>query len=537
MMLALPEHLLSFMLSGLQRLSDGRVDEAKAMIQVQDWLTRKARDVLDECDSILAIRTQLIYPSGSQKTVDGHPHRWEIIEALLSRVNGHLWSLHERFPQSIEVVSRSQGGFPTIYFLRKDVEDHLIARLVDDICCGHLSIIPSDCSNVDRLAIKQFISHAKVAPEVAQSIRQIYPDKPVARQAIHLLRGLFVHRILLMTLKKRWNVQYGLHPGRDPIAVPYNAKGTPSDQAEWGHPDVAILFTCLAFYYDGLNVSQLSQTLEHVLKSDDPSEIYDRFSHESSLPDSLREWNAINVDDEAQLKEIWKHVRYAVAVIDYFLNSFVFPRHAKQFQMKLQASGWDLPLTSFVNPSNEVDKARRPTKPLTTGFSGTNDWKRMLPLTIHQRDLPKLAHTNAEVLIYLLQPRNRRYFLAADSRGRHISEHELLVKINNLKIRVLIDAGAQILEMTNHALAKAWLDIAYEAPAAVYFDEKNRPFVLYRQGHVIPLLASPFAEDLGESLVYLDEAHTRGTDLKFPADACGVLTLGLGQPKDHTVQG
>ena len=33
-MLALPEHLLSFMLSGLQRLSDGRIPEAKAMIDV-----------------------------------------------------------------------------------------------------------------------------------------------------------------------------------------------------------------------------------------------------------------------------------------------------------------------------------------------------------------------------------------------------------------------------------------------------------------------------------------------------------------------
>jgi hypothetical protein len=92
-----------------------------------------------------------------------------------------------------------------------------------------------------------------------------------------------------MTLKKRWNVQYGLHPTRDPIAVPYHAKGTPSDQAEWGHPDVAILFTCLAFYYDGLNIARLRQTLEHVLKSDDPSQVYDRFSQNSSLPDSLRE--------------------------------------------------------------------------------------------------------------------------------------------------------------------------------------------------------------------------------------------------------
>ena len=536
-MLALPEHLLSFMLSGLQRLSDDRLVQAKPMIHVQDWLTRKARDVLDECDSILAIRTQLIYPSGSQKTVDGHPHRWEIVEALLNRVEGHLWNLKESYPHSIEVIRRPQGGFPVIFFLRKDVEDQLIARLVDDIHRGRMSILPSDCTKPDLLAIKQFISEAKVGMIVAQAIHQLYPNKPAVKQAIYLLRGLLVHRILLMTLKKRWNVQYGLHPGRDPIAVPYMAKGTPSDQAEWGHPDVAILFTCLAFYYDGLNVSQIRQTLEHVLKSDDPSQTYDRFSQDSNLPDSLREWNAINVDDEVQLIEIWQYVRYNVTVIDYFLNSFVFPRHAKQFQMKLQASGWDIPLTSLSSPSNRIDKLEKSSKLLTTGFSGTNDWKRMLPLTIHQRDLPGLAHTNAEVLTYLLQSRNRRYVLAADSRGRHISEVELLQKITSLNIRVLIDAGAQILEMTNYALAKAWLEIFYQAPAAVYFDEKNRPSVLYRRGHVIPLSVSPFADDLGECLVYLDEAHTRGTDLKFPADACGALTLGLGQPKDHTVQG
>lgn len=34
----------------------------------------------------------------------------------------------------------------------------------------------------------------------------------------------------------------------------------------------------------------------------------------------------------------------------------------------------------------------------------------------------------------------------------------------------------------------------------------------------------------------LDHAHTRGTDLKLPADARGGLTLGFGQTKDTTVQ-
>jgi hypothetical protein len=48
-------------------------------------------------------------------------------------------------------------------------------------------------------------------------------------------------------------------------------------------------------------------------------------------------------------------------------------------------------------------------------------------------------------------------------------------------IRVLIDAGAQILEMDNLTLAKTWLDIDYEAPAVVYFEKDNKPWVLYRK--------------------------------------------------------
>jgi len=263
--------------------------------------------------------------------------------------------------------------------------------------------------------VKQYITEAKVSLKVSQWVRQSFPDNPAAKQAIHLLRGLLVHRILLMTLKKRWNVQYGLHPERDPIAVPFMAKGTPSEQAEWGHPDVAILFTCLTFYYDGLSIAQLRQTLEHVLKSDDPSQIYDRFSQDSNIPSALRDWSSINVDDEAQLAELWGYIRFNISAVDYFLNNFVFPRHAKQFQMKLQASGWDIPL--FVpksDPPNRVDISPTALCSLTTGFSGTNDWKRILPLTIRQNDLPGLAHTNAEVLTYLLQPRNRTYVPASD---------------------------------------------------------------------------------------------------------------------------
>lgn len=147
--------------------------------------------------------------------------------------------------------------------------------------------------------------------------------------------------------------------------------------------------------------------------------------------------------------------------------------------MKLQASGWDIPL---LIPTSETSVAAEPdhASTLTTGFSGTNDGKRLLPLTINQHDLPRLAYTNAEVLTYLLQTRNRGYKVAQDYLKRRLTERGLLQEITNMGIRVLIDAGAQILEMDNRTLAKEWLDMCPDAPGCVYFDE-NKPWVIYRR--------------------------------------------------------
>lgn len=62
--------------------------------------------------------------------------------------------------------------------------------------------------------------------------------------------------------------------------------------------------------------------------------------------------------------------------------------------------------------------------------------------------------------------------------------------------------------------------------------------ILYRgvKKKTVPLVATPFADNLAECVVFLDEAHCRGTDLKLPQGAKGALTLALGQTKDHTVQ-
>jgi hypothetical protein len=46
-------------------------------------MLRYTREVLNECDNILASRAQLIYPSGTQRTVDGDPYLWEDAESRL----------------------------------------------------------------------------------------------------------------------------------------------------------------------------------------------------------------------------------------------------------------------------------------------------------------------------------------------------------------------------------------------------------------------------------------------------------------------
>lgn len=535
-MLAIPEHVLSFRLCGLQRLSDLKSAEASRMVAVQKWMNSVCRDILDECDFTLATKTQLIYPSGAQLPVDGHPHRWKVVEIILDLVSHHLRDLARDFHNSIDVIERKISEFPVAYFLRSDVEKALKHRLVNNICAGRTSILPiRDCTMEERKAIQAFISRESVERPIVDIISRLFPDTPHARKNVYLLRGLFVHGILLLCLKKRWNVQYGLHTSRDPVAVPFHAKGVPSEQAEWGHPDVAILFTCLAFYYQGLSPLQLRQSLQVVLKSDDPTTEYDQWTQASTtLPDTLRYWNIINVDDDEQTMEIWRHLRSATVVINHFLNHFVFPVHARQFTIKLQASGWDVPLFSLDSVPQTVE-GKRPG--ITTGFSGTNDNRRLLPLTIEQRDLEGLSHTNAEVLTYLLQKRNRGYILAANRFRRRFSELELLSHLTNTGTHVLIDAGAFILEMDNQSFVKEWLHKATNIPAAVYFGRDNKPWVQYRAGKTMSLLATPFADDLADCLVYLDEAHTRGTDLKLPASAKAALTLGLNQTKDHTVQG
>ena len=588
-LLAVPEHLLAFKLCGLQCLADchestdsrdrqatqeiqksqksqkskasriesqARLRLAQRMLALQDRIANElCRDVLDESDVILAARTQLVYPSGAQTAVDGAPQRWVLAQALLAVVEDQLPRLCERFPQSVNSSPRGADnnggrGFPMVQILQMDhIQEPLNAAILESLSSGLATSFGTWASSAAGVAAarKQQMVHDALAADsntaAIEAAAGLFADPRAARDGLLLVHGLLCHRILLVCLRKRWNVQYGLHPNRSPIAVPYEAKGVPSDRSEFGHPDVAILLTCLAFYYSGLTREQFRSSLRHILcHHDDPVTAYGQWiaGGAASLPAELQQWNVVNPDDESQVDQLWSLLRLTRPVVDHYLNTFVFPAHARQFSVKLQASAWDVPLGRRKIALNSKRTTATASKARTTGFSGTNDNRAMLPLTIQQLDLDPLTHTNAEVLTYLLQPRNHAYQCCTNGRDRW-SEDGLLQNLYANNIRVLIDAGAYVLERDNRSLAQAWLKIDEKAEAAIFFGEQdNLAWVLFRDATAgcLPLVATPFVDErrLERCLVYFDEAHTRGVDLSLPPLTRGGITLALGQTKDHTIQ-
>ena len=300
----------------------------------------------------------------------------------------------------------------------------------------------------------------------------------------------------------------------------------PSLRAEFGHPDVAIALTCLSHYYGGLTKDQLLLCFELLTKLDDPEMEYDHWvelGHD--LPASMRQLNGVNTKDKTQVVEVLvplfsKNKR----VVDFYLSQVVFPRAAREFPSKFPTSAWDL-----------VEEKKK----VTTGFSGTNDNRYLLPTSIAQKDPEFVLGTNALVLQYLLRPENDYYECTEGENGERESATAFLQRLvnQNPEIRILLDVGAQMLELQNEELARHWLSLRPDVSAAIFFNDSDHLTVVARDGTIEPFMSSPFNRQLERCVVYLDDAHTRGTDLRFPQGMRAAVTLGPKVTKDRLVQG
>ncbi|KAG6819108.1 hypothetical protein H0H93_015384, partial [Arthromyces matolae] len=396
-----PEHILSFRLMGVDLVAGTRQEAAQCLLDCYRWLTAHARDILDESDEILRVTYQLVYTSGVQQPMDNHPDRWTIIEEVLGLAQKHAESVSRKFPKGLEVYHVAEHGPPIIRILDSEAGIALIDDVISEVLSSDkLRLLPQRV----RITVAEFIRGHKVEESVVQVLRDFLGNTSIWKHLL-LYRGLLGHGLLHFALQeKRWRVDYGLDLSRTLLAVPYRAKDLPSLRADFGHPDVALILTCLSYYYGGLTEDQLDTCFELLFKLDDPDSEYNHWVvGRTEIPNSFRDIKGVNLDDEQQRKSMLGPLfRQNKAVVDFYLTNVVFPRYAKQFPHKLSTSSWDL-----AEMKNQV----------TTGFSGTNDNRYLLPTSIQQHDTTATGEddpfgqhaTNAKVLSILLRPENSTY--------------------------------------------------------------------------------------------------------------------------------
>ncbi|OAR01441.1 hypothetical protein LLEC1_04033 [Akanthomyces lecanii] len=532
-LLVQPEHLLSLQLMELELELSGHSSISQQIMQVRKFFDDSSRDIVDESDENLSVKFELTYTLGKQQALEHSPYRWIIAQEVLSLVRRFAAEVAAEFPLSMEFDDRHDERFPRIRILRRDAEKAIFERIADFICETGMTGFPIARQPPKiRNAARKYITKWELTAEECQDVENGQFWNETTANHILLLRGLLAGGVLAFALgRKRWRVNYGLDPTREKntrLAVPYQAKDSPSARSEFSHPDIVIVLTCLTYYYGGLEDQALFDSLEILVRSDNAELEYSAWVHTApTLPLAYKLLQGVNLRDRVQCSStIFPHLRYSKGAIDYYLCRMVFNKSCQEFPHKLSASGWDLGKTK-----------RCP----TTGFSGTNDSRYVLPLGMKQLDLPEQSHTNALVLSNLLRPENSIATMPDEMAGTTFDSHSLLSLLlaGESKPRVILDVGAQIIDRTNIEMARAWLG-HYESDentqAVIFFNDLDEIMVLDKSGQVEELQTSPFADRLEQCLVFLDEVHTRGTDLRLPADYQAVVTLGAHVTKDRLAQ-
>ncbi|CAE6431595.1 unnamed protein product [Rhizoctonia solani] len=522
-----PEHILSFKLMGIDRLisikGSSEIADKNALREIQGWLDTHTRDILDESDEILHVRYQLVYTIGKQQPPEDHPDRWTTTQQLLGLCATHIEKLQREYPDSLAHRFTGDAQFPTLRIMPDcpiKVERKLTCALATDVRDGRVLNLNCDRLPLDvRSSLIELLTNKKLPFSEYKRLREACDS--TTWKGLLLVRGLLASGILVFALKhKLYRVDYGLDLSRSLLAVPYRAKDIPSLKAEFGHPDIAIVLTCLSYYYHGLTDDHLDRCFKLLFKLDNPSEEYEQWvKRNKATPEEVKQLNGVNLLDREQFaKRLIPTFARNSATINFFLSSVVFPKGAKEFPSKLSTSGWDLAETKHH---------------FTTGFSGTNDNRYLLPTSIAQTDPVKQLSTNALVLDYILQAENNHYVCMRGNNERFL---ELLVA-QDPEIRVLLDVGALMLELQNEELVRYWLRLRPDVEAAVYFNDCDELVVLPRNGTPALFSTSSFTQQLDKCIVYLDDGHTRGTDLKFPRETRALVTLGPKVTKDRLLQG
>ncbi|CAM4943621.1 unnamed protein product [Rotaria socialis] len=511
-------------------------------------------DILDESDEILCHGKEFNYTLESAESLDGGSIRWEIPFLLFKMIfaeNKFGESLKPAsesdecpviFQENFRPISGIGGGCSLIRFVKKE---YFLQNIVPNLCRQLCKLILSkfdqkitdiihddgeNCGSYENfIQGKCTLKEDKIIPSLKGKSQDMLNSLLLAKAWLH-------HDILYHVMSYRYRVEYGLSENREiEIAIPFRGKDLPSEKSEFSHPDIMIGFTILTYLYRGLNFEQVKRGLLNL--KNDPKQnrdsVLQKWVQENKkwideiieetkeeFPKWLKSFKTLDLEDDTKIKKVHLYLSRNFSFIEYYLTNFTFPNDIKHYKKKLTGNAHTL-----------AGEGK------TKGFSGTDDRNDTMPESVVPKRLPSQMGTNGKMLYILSRDKNRKYI----SNMRISSTKEVLDEFchyakNNENCYVLIDAGAIITEMNNLQVSEYLIrKIDQKFDGIVYFsDENNKMMVILRNCMSFPL--STCHIDNKKLFVYLDEIHTRGTDLKLPLTACGIVTVGKNMSKDKLMQ-
>lgn len=234
---------------------------------------------MDESDAILHPKYQLIYTVGNQQQLDGGSCRWLVVQALLKRVPDHMRELHKQFGQEyIEFDENyvSNGhvfGAPTVDYRRDvftpcrilngEVYGDLKKALIKDFLEGRLNIGFPEITAESKRNLRHLLSERNIDRDTFDATMADFSISE--RNTVMTLGGLLRFEVLKLIMMRRWRVNYGVNVfGQRKMAIPFKAKDVAAEMTEFGHPDVAIGFTHLSYYYSGKKTENLPYSTTNI---------------------------------------------------------------------------------------------------------------------------------------------------------------------------------------------------------------------------------------------------------------------------------
>jgi hypothetical protein len=319
--------------------------------------------------------------------------------------------------------------------------------------------------------------------------------------------------------------------------VPYAASDTPKERAEYSHPDMAIMYSCLSYYHEGLTKTQFKDALV-CLMSLGPSArdaIFDEWLasiRNDAEPNELGQFDHIlkvDVDNRCQLELMHQILCRSMEVVSFWMNNFVFLYSTHQFPARRVTNAWNL-----------VDSGQ------AVGFSGTDDTRFLLPLDIKQ--VPQsdavLQSTNGAMIDRILMC-TRIITVLDDGDDQCPLWQVVLNQCIWLGVSALIDvaglmAGSENREVAVYMASKQEANKQEDSATfrgVVYFDVLSKAWTVYELENKRHLRLQSSSLKEAECFVYFDQSRCRGSDMKLKKDACALVTLEPRLRKDKFLQG